>query len=315
MEFIKPIVVISKCLEFDACRYDGQLIPNRYIKELKKIIDFKPVCPEVEIDLGVPRDTIKIVENKGKKILYQPETGTDFASKMDNFSKSYIRSIINVDGFILKSKSPSCGIKSAKIYSKKESSPVLRKGNGFFADEVIKSYPDHPAEEETRLNNVFLREHFYTSIFTIADYRSVKSHKDLYNFHAKHKYLFMSYNQTMMTKMGRIAANMDGHDLKKVFKDYYYALLNLFKKRARYTSNINTLMHIMGYFKHELSSNEKTHLLETVDLYRKQKIPLSSPSSILDSWVRRFNNEYLIKQSFFNPFPKELIESNVSRFN
>ena len=66
MKFIKPEILISKCLEFDACRYDGQIINNKYIKKLKKFIDFKPVCPEVEIGMEIPRAPIHIINQDHK---------------------------------------------------------------------------------------------------------------------------------------------------------------------------------------------------------------------------------------------------------
>ena len=313
MIFIKPIIIISKCLEFEACRYDGQMVNNKYIKKLKKFIEFKPVCPEVEIKMGTPRHPIRIVQEKTKTILYQQETDIDFKPKMDSFSDKYISNIEQVDGFILKSKSPSCGIGTTKIYSKKTPSPI-GKDSGLFASKIIDAFPHLPKEDEKRLDNPFLREHFFTSIFTIADFRSVTNIDSLYKYHAKHKYLFMSYNQTLMKKMGQIAANEQNDTIEIILKKYYSSLLLLLSKRARYTSNINTHMHVMGYFKNLISDKEKTHFLKLLELYRMKKIHLSAVNSLLSSWIVRFEDEYLAKQSFFNPFPAELIEKEMSRF-
>ena len=313
MTFLKPKIIISKCLEFEACRYDGQIINNNYIKQLKKFIDFVPVCPEVEIGMGIPREPIHIINDNRKTLLYQKETGKEFSSKMNSFSDNYISKITKIDGFILKSDSPSCAIKSAKIYSKKTPSPI-GKGAGLFASKIIKKFPKLPKEEEKRLNNPFLREHFFTSIFTISDFRNVKTISDLYQYQAKHKYLFMSYNQTIMRQMGKIAANDQKQEIDIVLNNYYDLLLMLLYKKPHYTSNINTHMHIMGYFKDMISNKEKTHFLTTLEEYRTKKIPLSAVNNILYSWILRFENDYLIKQSFFNPFPKGLIEKEKSRF-
>ena len=314
MNFIKPQIIISKCLEFDACRYDGQLISNRYIKKLKEFIDFNPICPEVEIGMGIPRDTIRIVENNNKKILYQPETDKDFSIDMNKFSEKFLKKINYIDGFILKADSPSCGIKSAKIYPKKHNVPASRRGPGLFTEKIIDKFPMHPMEEEKRLNNIFLREHFYTAIFTVADFRNVNNFNLLYKYHAKHKYLFMSYNQTLMTKMGKIAANQTKEKIEDVLNDYYNSLLLLFTKKSRHTSNINSLMHVLGYFKKVITKPEKKYFLEVLEEYNMKKIPLSAPNSILYSWILRFDNQYLKNQSFFNPFPQDLIEANKSRF-
>tara|TARA_B100001996_G_scaffold5908_1_gene5001 strand:- start:382 stop:1326 length:945 start_codon:yes stop_codon:yes gene_type:complete len=313
MKFLKPKIIISKCLEFDACRYDGQIINNQYIVKLKDFIDFKPICPEVEIGMGIPRKPIRIISDNHKIRLNQYDTEIDFSNQMNSFSDKYISTIKKVDGFILKASSPSCGIDSAKIF--KKGSPVsIGKGPGLFASKIIKNFPNHPKEEEKRLNNSILREQFFTSIFTLADFRSVVDFDSLYKYHAKHKYLFMAYNQILMTKMGQIAANRENKKITSVIAEYYSDLLLLLSKKSRIPSNINTQMHVMGYFKELLTSKEKDHFLEILELYRNKKNPISSVNNILKSWIFRFENEYLINQSFFNPFPSELINKDNSRF-
>ena len=313
MNFIKPKIIISKCLEHDACRFDGQLINNKYIKKLKSFIDFTTVCPEVEIGMGIPRKPIRIIHDDDKIMLRQSETNIDFSTDMNNFSKDYLSKIKQIDGFILKSASPSCGISSTKVFQRKHPAPI-GKGPGLFAAEIIKIFPNHPKEEEKRLNNALLREHFFTAIFTIADFRSVKSFDSLYKYHAKHKYLFMSYNQTLMRKMGKIAANDYSLSIEEVKNLYYESLLKIFIKKSRYKANINTQMHVMGYFKKDLTPKEKKLFLEKLESYRNKKTPISAINNMLYSWIVRFENEYLMNQSFFNPFPEELIEKDVSRF-
>ena len=312
--FLKPKVVVSKCLDFDACRYDGQIIADQYIKEMKEFIDFVPVCPELEIGLGVPRDTIKIVKSKDERYLLQPKTGKDLTARMNSFSRKYLNKLGCVDGFILKSRSPSCGIKSVKVYSGIGGSSPLGVGDGFFAQQVKEIFPNHPAEDEKRLDNVFIREHFYTAVFTISGFREVDNMKKIYEYHAKHKYLFMSYNQSLTTKMGRVAANNSSDQFDQVRRRYYEYLLLMFKKRARHTSNINMLMHVMGYFKRDVSSKEKEHFLGLLEAYREKKVPLSGLTGILFSWATRFNNQYLLNQSLFNSFPMGLMGKAKSRF-
>jgi uncharacterized protein YbgA (DUF1722 family)/uncharacterized protein YbbK (DUF523 family) len=313
VKFIKPQVIISKCLEFDACRYDGKMISNDFISKLKKYVDFIPVCPEVEIELGIPRDTIQIERSSDSLFLVQPETGLEFSDRMNTFSKSYLSKILHVDGFLLKYGSPSCGVSSAKIYPKGSKIP-LGKGPGLFTSKVKKYFPMHPIEEEKRLNNLIIREHFLVSIFVLADYRCVNSFDSLYKYHAKHKYLFMAYNQDLMREMGKIGANDNNLSIDDVIKLYYNLLLKVFSKRVRYQSNVNTLQHIMGYFKNDVSNSEKKHFLELIDLYFQKKVTLVSINNLLFSWVLRFDNKYLKGQSFFNPYPRSLIEAEDNRF-
>ena len=313
MSFQKPKIIISKCLEFESCRYDGQLISNKYVRKLKKYVDFITVCPEVEIGLGTPREPIHLIKEKNNLTLYQPSSDKDLSVSMNNFSNIFLESLTSIDGFILKSKSPSCGITSAKLYPNKIIKSPMGHGPGMFSANIIKKFPNHPKEEDKRLNDVYLREHFYTSIFTICEFKNINSFKSLYAFQAKHKLLFMVYNQTRMRILGKIAANYESKELSKVLQEYFETLLLIFSKRPRYLSNINTQMHAFGYYKKYLSSKEKVYFLELLDDYRENYIPLSTINSVMKGWNVRFENEYLLNQSYFNPFPDQLIELKESR--
>jgi len=139
-KFPKPIVVLSKCLEFEACRYNGQVIPDGFVKKIEPYVDFKLVCPEVEIGLGVPRDPIRVISQGKEKRLLQPVTGRDISSKMLSFADNYLKSLKEVDGFILKSRSPSCGIKDVKLFPNSEDGTTIGKTKGFFAGRVLERF-------------------------------------------------------------------------------------------------------------------------------------------------------------------------------
>ena len=312
MKFNRPTILISKCLEFDYCRYDGQLINNKYVNTMKKYVEFITVCPEVEIGLGIPRDPIHLVRNQDNFTLFQPSTNRDLGQLMDDFSSSYLDKISNIDGFILKSKSPSCGISTAKQFPNKDSKNPMGHGPGLFTSRIIEKFPNYPKEEDKRLNDNFLREHFYTSIFTISEFRDVSSFKKLYDFQSKHKLLFMVYNQSKMKLLGKIAANSNNYSFEEVKAEYFFNLLLLFSKRPRYISNINTHMHAYGFYKKYLKPTEKVFFFELLDDYRNL-IPISTINSVMNSWNVRFENEYLTKQSYFNPFPEGLIVHKESR--
>ena len=167
-------------------------------------------------------------------------------------------------------------------------------------------FPNIPKEEEIGLSDGPLREHFYTSIFVYADFRTVKSLKNLYDFHAKHKLLFMTYNQIQLKELGNIAANYDGKTIKEVLIRYFSILQKIFKKKPRYVSHINTQMHAFGYYKKQLTKEEKKDFLYLLEDYRTKKISISSVKSIIKSWNEKFENQYLINQSYFAPYPDEL---------
>ena len=307
----RPLIVVSKCIEFDACRYNGQLIPDGFVRQIKSHVDFIPVCPEVEIGLGVPRDPIHIVSERGELTLIQPSTGKDLTLKMSRFAASFLDTLPEVDGFILKSRSPSCGIKDVKIHEPGEKGRVITaKSAGFFGGEVLNKFPHLAVEDEGRLTNYRIREHFLTRIFASARFRGVKhgnSMGDLVQYHTENKLLLMSYNQKELRVLGRIVANLTRKPFQEVICEYADHLWRALSQLARYNSNINVLQHAFGYFSKNLSSKEKSFFLDSLERYRAERVPLSVPINILKSWIVRFDETYLVQQTFFNPYPEELV--------
>ena len=309
-EFSKPTIVVSKCLEFAPVRYNGMVIPDRFVRELKEHVDFIPVCPEVEIGLGVPRKPIRIVDYGEGLRLIQPETGADFTEKMEEFSERFLSGLPEVDGFIMKSRSPSSGIKDVKIYPGLEKVAATGKGPGFFGGKIIEKFAPMAIEDEGRLTNFELREAFLTRVFTHADFRRVKRSgkmKDLVAFQAASKLLLMAYNQKEMKELGRITANREKKGFAEVAEEYEEHLNLAMAKTPRKTSIINVLMHAMGYFKRELTAKEKAYFLDLMEKYRKGNLPLSSLQSVLYGWIVKYENEYLETQTFFRPFPEGLV--------
>ncbi|MDP7978590.1 YbgA family protein [Bacillus sp. WLY-B-L8] len=310
-QFVKPTVVVSKCLEFEACRYNGDKLSDATVRNLQPYVEFIPVCPEVEIGLGIPRETIRIVEHDGTQKLVQPSTGADLTEKMQQFSDLFLSSLPDVDGFILKNRSPSCGTRDVKIYAGLEKAPTKGKGAGLFGSAVLARFSHLAIEEEGRLSNFIIREHFLTQLFTLAHFKTLKKNKNmkvLVEFQSNHKYLFMAYNQTKQKELGRIIANKEKHSIDEVFAKYEEILYVLLNRTPRYTSNINVCQHILGYFKNKLKKEEKDHFLSLLSKYAEKKIPLSSLLTVLKSWAIRFEETYLLRQTYFEPYPEMLVE-------
>jgi uncharacterized protein YbgA (DUF1722 family)/uncharacterized protein YbbK (DUF523 family) len=314
-QFARPRLVVSKCLEFAPCRYNGVVIPDPLIKRLQAYVDFYPVCPEVEIELGIPRESIRIVEMNGVRQLVQPSTGRDVAPEMEAFSAQYLSRLKDIDGFVLKGKSPTCGLKDVKIYSGLSKAPTIGKGSGYFGKAVLEKFGAYALEEEGRLSNFSIREYFLVKIFIYAAFREIKNRREikpLIDFHSKNKYLFMAYNQSALKAMGWLVASHKQKPIEEIYHGYAQQLHRLFARKPRDQSNINVCQHIAGYFKKELSHEEKIFFTELLEKYRNEKIPLSSLMSVLKSWVIRFNQEYLSSQTFFEPYPEELVEISDS---
>lgn len=308
---LKPNIVASKCLGFEHCRYNGQIIPFRLIEKLNDHVEFRPVCPEMEIGLGVPRDPIRIILDNEQPRLFQPATNRDVTELMKNFIKTFMNTIDQVDGFILKNRSPSCGIHDVKIYTGFEQSIPSKKGSGFFGGAVLNIFQDIPIEDEGRLTNFTIREHFLTKLFTFARFRQVKADKtmkSLIAFHSHHKLLLLAYNQSRYRLCGRIVANHEKFKFNKVIDLYGQELKNIFRKIPKVGSIINTLMHAFGGFSKYLSPQEKRFLLNSIEEYRDERIPLSTLNHLIHGYAIRFNTQYLLNQVFINPYPRELVE-------
>jgi uncharacterized protein YbgA (DUF1722 family)/uncharacterized protein YbbK (DUF523 family) len=309
--FPRPNVVVSNCLELSACRYNGQLVHDDFVKKLGKHVNYIPVCPEVSIGLGVPRFPIRLIARGKDTRLVQPATNSDLTEKMLQFSNDFLTRQKDVDGFILKFRSPSCGLKDVRIYPRAEKSAAVGKTSGFFGGKVLQVFPGLAVEDEGRLRSLKIREHFLTKLFTLASFRDVReTHEisELTGFHADNKFLLMAYNQKELRVLGNIAANRDKKDLTQTLTDYERHLQESMAAPSKRTSNINVFMHIFGYFSKQLSANEKQFFFETLKLYREGRVPFTSALGLLRGWTIRFHDEYLMRQTFFNPFPTDLIE-------
>jgi uncharacterized protein YbgA (DUF1722 family)/uncharacterized protein YbbK (DUF523 family) len=284
---------------------------SRPVKKLTPYVHFSPVCPEVEIGLGIPRHPVRLILKDGKPKLVQPATNEDATERMKTFVNSFLTSVKEVDGFVLKSRSPSCGVKDVKIYSGSKKGMAATKGQGFFGGAVLEAFPHLPVEDEGRLTNFRIREHFLTQLFTLAGFRQIKSlrsMRELVRFQTENKYLLMAYNQRELRILGRIVANQEKRPIDLVITDYERHLWNAFSRPPRDGSNINVSMHALGHFSRDLSASEKEFFLNVLEEYRDERVPLSVPLNVLKSWAARFKDDYLMKQTFIGPYPRRLME-------
>lgn len=307
----RPRVVVSRCLGFDHCRYDGEMIRDDFVAKLGRHVEFVKVCPEMEIGLGVPRHPIRVVLADGERRLLQPLTGRDVSEPMREFCARFLDAVGEVDGFVLKSRSPSCGFKDVKVHG--ESGMVLPSDerHGFFGGAVVERFPGRAIEDEGRLRNYLIRERFLSLLFALARFRATATEPAigrLVEFHARNKLLLFAYCEPVMRELGRIVANPEHRPPAEVFADYGELLATAFRSPPKYSAAINVLDHARGYFKDQLGREEKAYFSATLASYRAGRVPLSVPSGIVRSWVARFGVEYLAGQTFFTPYPDDLIE-------
>lgn len=307
--FSKPTVFFSKCLGFDSCRYNGQMITDTFVEILKPYVNIINVCPEMSIGLGVPRNPIRVVYEDNELKLFQPKTEKEFTKEMKDFADSYLDNIKEIDGFILKSGSPSCGYKNVKIYNGTSKVTGSTKGSGIFGGKVIEKFPYAAVEDEGRLYNYRIRDNFLMKIFMNADFRRVKesnSLNELIKFQSRNKLLLMSNSQKYMKILGRIVANSEEKNIETIIEEYEKNLKLAFQKIPKYTSNINVLMHAMGYFSKYITKKETELILDSLEKYKMGKLPISTPMLLVKSYAVRFNINYILEQTYFNPYPEEL---------
>ena len=165
LEDVKPKVYISRCLGYDHCRFDGAIINSQAVERIKEFVDVVHDCPEMGIGLGVPRRPINIKMGQEGHVLFQPATERDLTEKMQDWVSERLDRIEDVNGFILKAKSPSCGMGDVKVYGPTGRGLITGKEDGFFGREVRKRFSEPALEDEARLQDPAIMDHFLTKLF------------------------------------------------------------------------------------------------------------------------------------------------------
>jgi uncharacterized protein YbgA (DUF1722 family)/uncharacterized protein YbbK (DUF523 family) len=307
----KPKIGISACLLGQNVRYDGQHKLDHYLHDiLGRYVDYVPVCPEVGCGLPVPREAMRLVGDKEAQRLMTVKTGIDHTERMLSWCRMELDALEkeHLSGFIFKSKSPSSGLRDAKVYTTK-GFPAL-KGPGLFAREFTRRFPLVPVEDEARLHDDGLRENFIERIFSFSRWQEFVetdgSIGGLVAFHAQHKLLFMAHSVKHLRELGMIAGNAKGMKKTGWQLSYRTIMVQCLAVTATPKKHANVLMHAMGYFKEQLSADEKQELLELIDQYRIGTIPLIVPVTLVKHYARKYREHYLLKQVYLDYFPLEL---------
>jgi uncharacterized protein YbgA (DUF1722 family)/uncharacterized protein YbbK (DUF523 family) len=302
---------VSTCLLGEAVRYDGGHAHDRYVTEtLGQYMEFVPICPEMEAGFGVPREPVRLVGDPASPRLMTVKTKKDLTDTMTAWVRRRVRELEKEDlcGFIFKSKSPSSGMERVKVYTEK-GMPV-KKGVGLFARAFMEHFPLIPVEEEGRLHDPHLRQNFIERIFTLNRSREALAGKrrlnTLVDFHTGHKLLIMSHSPKHYRSMGKLVATGKQYPLRELFSTYESLLMEAMKLKTTIKKNINVLQHIMGYFKRQLSKDEKQELLEIIGNYRNGDVPLIVPITLMNHYVRKYKEPYLSRQFYLKPHPIEL---------
>ena len=237
--------------------------------------------------------------------MVQPSTERDLTAPMERFSQRYLASVEDADGFILKSRSPSCGIRNAKLFHSGAEDAGHDSGPGLFTARVLERFPHAAVEDEGRLNDLRLRDHFLTKLWALASFRQATAAGPaaLVDFHARNKLLLMAHNQTRMRALGRLVAQAGTAPRDALVGEYRADLGAALARPARPGNNVNVLMHALGHVSERLSARERKHFLATLDSYRAGRVPLGAARQCVGAWAARFEVPYLAGQTFFAPYP------------
>jgi len=302
---------ISACLLGQPVRYDGGHKLDRFIVEtLGRYVEFVPVCPEVECGLPVPREAMRLVGDPQNPRLVTVRSGIDHTERMLAWARRRVAELEKEDlcGFIFKSDSPSSGMERVKVYTPQ--GMPSKTGVGMFARVFMEHFPLLPVEEEGRLHDPKLRETFIEAIFTLKRWREClakgKSAAHLVEFHTRHKLLLMAHSPKHLREMGQLVAKVRETPLDEIFARYQTLLLEALRLKTTIKKNTNVLHHLMGYFRKELSADEKQELLEIIGHYHQGILPLIVPVTLINHYVRKYRQPYLQMQYYLHPHPLEL---------
>ncbi len=299
---------ISTCLLGENVRYDGGHKLDRFLTEtLGQYVEYVPVCPEVECGLPVPREAMHLEGDPERPRLVTSQTHEDKTEQMVKWAKMRVVELEKEDlcGFIFKSNSPSSGMERVKI--RNEKGMPEKKGVGIFAMTFMEHFPLIPVEEEGRLHDPKLRENFIEWIFTMKRWRELLGKKwsvgGLVDFHTRNKLLILSHSPKQYKMMGKLVADGKSMAIEKLYREYESLLMEALTLKTTVKKNSNVLQHMMGYFKKQISSDEKQEILEIIQQYREGYVPLIVPVTLMNHYIRKYEQPYLNMQTYLNPHP------------
>ncbi len=302
---------ISSCLLGNNVRWNAGHKRDRFLTDtLGQFVEYIPVCPEVEAGFGIPRESLRLVGDPAAPRLITFKSKTDCTDQMLSWAQKRVKQLEEekLCGFIFKSDSPSSGMIRVKVYNPK--GMPEKKGVGMFARAYMDHFPLIPVEDDGRLHDPRIRENFIERIFTLKRWRDsiVKSPSmgKLVDFHTRNKLLILSHSPKHYRLMGKLVAEGKKEALDDRLAQYERILMEALALKTTDKKNTNVLQHMMGYFKKQLTTDEKQELLAVFDQYRNGFVPLLVPLTLMNHYVRKYNQPYLKMQTYLNPHPLEL---------
>lgn len=309
------LVGVSTCLLGEHVRHDGGHRRDAFLVDtLAGHLRFVPVCPEVELGLGIPREAIHLLRRGGDTRLVSVKSGRDHTDAMRAFARRRVEELAALDlsGYVLKTSSPSCGMERVALHlgdGRKE-----RKARGLFATALLERLPLLPVEEEGRLQDAKLRENFIERVFA---YRRVKTLfasrwtiADLVGFHTREKMLLLAHDRPAYVMLGRLVAGARRGARAETARRYAEGFMTALAKIATRGRHANVLGHMAGFLRGAIDDASRAELTALIEEYRRGMVPLIVPLTLIRHHVRVHAIAYLAGQSYLEPHPRELALRN-----
>ncbi len=306
---------ISACLLGEKVRYDGGHKRDNYLVEtFGRYVEWVPVCPEVEMGLGTPRETLRLVRIGNDVHMVMPKTGADHTDGMRAYAARRVRELVREElrGYILKKDSPSCGMERVRVFD--AHGVPSKSGRGLFAEALLQHFPHLPVEEEGRLCDARLRENFIERVFAYERLRLLFtphwSIAGLVAFHTAHKLLLMAHSPLFYKSLGRLVAEAKSVPRTNLRDQYESEFMGALREMATTKRHVNVLQHMAGYFSKQLDPASRQELQSVIQDFHWGFVPLVVPLTLINHYVRKYDVEYLRGQVYLEPHPKELMLRN-----
>ena len=301
---------VSSCLLGEEVRYNGGHKRSRLITDvLSEYFQYVPLCPELAIGLGVPRPPIRLVGSiETPRAVSPDDPSIDATEDLLEYGREIGRTYTFISGFILKAKSPSCGMERVKVYD--QNGVPSANGRGLFAQTLIETQPLLPCEEEGRLNDSGLRNSFLERVFAFHRWQIMIADgltpRGLVSYHTEHKFLLMAHDQEAMRRLGRLVAEAGSGDLESLGHEYITEFMRALAKPAKRKAQVNVLQHLAGFVSDRLDPGDRAELDQTIRAYRLDELPIVAPLTLLRHHLRRLPNDYLDRQIYLERRPAAL---------
>jgi uncharacterized protein YbgA (DUF1722 family)/uncharacterized protein YbbK (DUF523 family) len=307
---------ISACLMGAEVRFNGGHKQSHLCSRvLSEHFEFVPVCPEVGIGMGTPREPIRLVgDPQAPRALGTVKRDMDVTDALAAYGERIAKQLQGICGYIFMQQSPSCGLERVKVYQA-NGMPVTGGGRGIFAQAFCARHPDLPVEEDGRLNDAVLRENFLTRVYAYARWQQLLqsglTRQGILDFHTRYKYQLMATNPLQYKALGQLLGNLGQYDLQELAPRYFSQLMQALKKCATRRTHSNVLQHLSGYLKTVLSGADKQEVSQLIQQYRLGIVPLVVPLTLLKHHFRHHPDDYIARQVYLQPHPENLSLRNA----